>query len=593
MKYKIFTIIIFIFITFIMVSCNNNMKNITTSPDNESTPNSSATDNLTIDNFTTDNSSKSEQLISKKDIDEYFNLYYNYFKEQKIENSNYTDSSFFRYSLEFPTVFFDKVTLYFANNSERLTPSYIEISVPYEIEALRDFGFKKGMSLNDVNQIDKSLKIEECKISHSDNNISFIELKIGNYIYILTASDSEEEIVDVYIKKDGTNLIDAVYNDIVNLIADFSDYDNCYPLFLTRGNINHDSYEDVIITFEIDTPQDGIESYGNSRVTLILFGSKDGYLKYGEVEGLITSHGGLLGKPIVSTNIDNGTISISQYGGSAWRWNVISTYQYDKTDKRIYLTKQEESHYYNVLPMQDTLQTIVNHFEEKIDILDNFYENNQKSNTVSKTLGKLIISYEEFNYSDNIKQNFINDTIKKYINKQIEKIKNKGVEGKFSITVGETIKNEKFASICIYTNGNYYNHSKEIKNDEYNEYFHDEEYVNIDLVNLKEVDIFNYYTIDEIAQKLYDVHVEQGNPEDYSVKSKEDIVNVIKDSMNGANKGNNKFEYYFNDLSIRLVLYLQNKNEDIVDERECSVLRTDELVVKPTLFKEWFDSKLQ
>lgn len=148
----------------------------------------------------------------------------------------------------------------------------------------------------------------------------------------------------------------------------------------------------------------------------------------------------------MSTNIDNGTISISQYGGSAWRWNVISTYQYDKTDKRIYLTKQEESHYYNVLPMQDTLQTIVNHFEEKIDILDNFYENNQKSNTVSKTLGKLIISYEEFNYSDNIKQNFINDTIKKYINKQIEKIKNMGVEGKFSITVGETIKNEKFAS---------------------------------------------------------------------------------------------------------------------------------------------------
>lgn len=113
------------------------------------------------------------------------------------------------------------------------------------------------------------------------------------------------------------------------------------------------------------------------------------------------------------------------------------------------------------------------------------------------------------------------------------------------------------------------------------------------MVNLKEVDIFNYYTIDEIAQKLYDVHVEQGNPEDYSVKSKEDIVNVIKDSMNGANKGNNKFEYYFNDLSIRLVLYLQNKNEDIVDERECSVLRTDELVVEPTLFKEWFDSKLQ
>ncbi|GAE90288.1 hypothetical protein [Acetivibrio straminisolvens] len=590
MKYKILTIIISIFTIFIIVSCDNNTKNTTANvPDTEST-----TVNLAIDNFTTDNPLKSEQLISKKDIDEYFSLYYNYFKEQKIENSNYIDSSFFRYSLEFPTVFFYKATLYFANNSERLTPSYIKISVPYEIEALRDFGFKKGMSLNDVNQIDKSLKIEECKISHSDNNISFIELKIDNYIYILTASDSEEEIVDVYIKKEGTNLIDAVYNDITNLIADFSDYDNCYPLFLTRGNINHDSYEDVIITFEIDTPQDGIEAYGNSRVTLILFGSKDGYVKYGEVEGLITSNGGLFGKPIVSTNIDNGTISISQYGGSAWRWNVISTYQYDKTDKRIYLIKQETSNYHNVSPVQDTLQTVVSHFEEKIDILDKpDYQNSQISKTVSKTLGKSTITYEELKYSDNIKQNFINDTIKKYTNKQIEKIKSMGVEGKFSITFGETIKNEKFASICIYTNGNYYDYSKEIENDEYNESFHDEEYVNIDLVNLKEVNIFDYYSIDEIAQKLYDVHVECGNVEDYSVKSKEDIVNVIKDSLNGTNEGNNKFKYYFNDLSVRLVLYLQYKNEDIVHERQCSVLRTDELVVEPILFKEWFNSELQ
>ena len=607
MKYKILMIIISMVL--VLISCDSNRENINNSElNNEISTDADEEQNELIeeskmeyvvkpvekntegkkteeDNETRpDDSLESDLVITKDEIDQYFNFNYDYLKEKNGDEFYCGMSTLLGYTLEFPFISIDGVRLYYANNTDNLLPSYIRLSTEYEIEALRDYGFEKGMSLNDLVRMDSSLKIEDYWIGYQEYYDSFTEIKLDDYVYFLDASDPEGVIWDVYIRREGSNLIDEGYKDILNMVSEHSNYKG-YPLFLTAGNINNDSYEDIIITFEKEYDENSDDFFEENRISMILFGSEEGYIKYGEVLGLITSYTGAFGPPIVSTSIEDGIISISQYGGSAWRWNITSKYKYNEIDEKIYLFTEESSHYHNVRPVEDTLNTVVTNFEEGIDILDgSTFQNNDIQESVSEIVGKSTIVCQKLNSSDDIKDKYVNELVEKHIDKMKEKIRKMDVEGEFEITPYYQVKNEKFTSLCIYANGYYYDYSKEIEDDEYNGYFYDKLYVNIDLVNLKEMNLFDYYTIDEVAQALYDIHMEWGNDDSYSIRTKEDIIKVIENSINNIDD-NNKFAYSFNDLSISLILSLQYNNEDIMHERECALLRKDELVVESEFYK--------
>lgn len=546
----------------------------------------------TKEEVTRDNILEPTLKLSTDKIEEYFNMEYDDFGKCLTDKIFYYNSKEYTYLLEFPMISLEEdVTFCFANDYENLTPSYIRVSTKYEIEALADFGINNNMSLHDIIELDSALEIKEYWTGVSDRYKSYIELTIDDFVYILFAYNADDIILDISLKKIGANLLDVAYNDVCDIVSNYSDYTGV-PIFYTRGNINNDSYEDIIITSE--KGMDENDWMDERRVTLILFGGKDDYVKYGEVEGLITSNGGLLGAPFVSTSIDNGIISISQYGGSAWRWNTISTYKYDKTDEKIYLISEENSNYHNIRPIKDTLQTIFLKHDKGSDILECFtFRNNVELQVVTETINKSKITYRILGDAKNEEEKFVNETIRKYRNILIKNIEKENLEGEFEIIFYSMIKNDKVTSICIAATGHYYDCSEEVEDDKYNQYFYDEVYANINLFNLKELDILDYYTVDEIAQSLYDRHVEWGNIDEYSVKSKEDIVSVIENSLNNTAEYNNKFGYCFNDLSIKIVLYLQYKGSNIVHERDSVLLRTDELVEKPTYYLDWFESTLQ
>ncbi|NLK03209.1 MAG: hypothetical protein GX319_02225 [Clostridiales bacterium] len=85
-------------------------------------------------------------------------------------------------------------------------------------------------------------------------------------------------------------------------------------------------------------------------------------------------------------------------------------------------------------------------------------------------------------------------------------------------------------------------------------------------------------------QALYDEFMECGDHESYSIRTKEDVIKVIENSINNIDD-NNKFAYSFNHLSISLIMSLQYKDGKFIHERECALLRKDELVVESAFYK--------
>jgi hypothetical protein len=78
--------------------------------------------------------------------------------------------------------------------------------------------------------------------------------------------------------------------------------------------------------------------------------------------------------------------------------------------------------------------------------------------------------------------------------------------------------------------------------------------------------------------------MECGDHESYSIRTKEDVIKVIENSINNIDD-NNKFAYSFNHLSISLIMSLQYKDGKFIHEQECALLRKDELVVESAFYK--------
>ncbi|MBI9015003.1 MAG: hypothetical protein JEZ08_22420 [Clostridiales bacterium] len=618
MKYKFKIIVLLVLLINVLISCastdpveinqsENINKNLESnnpiqyvelnSEDKEQT----SQDRTTIEDITHETSEKIDEvpipfpsMFTTNYINNLFDMSYEDYEVIKDDNTRIYSESFYKYTTQYPMIYFDyNFAVYFDEDAVNTSPSYIMVTSKYEIEALREIGFNHGMSLNDVLELDDSFAIKQYWTEFEDYNRFYIEVEIDDYVYSLNSNGIDEEVWSIYISSIGWNFIENDYKQIDDLVTSHSDI-NCAPIFYTKGNLNNDNFEDIIITSVIeDSSQNEFDSY-NQRVTMILLGNSNGYIKYGEVIGLIDSNTGAFGPPIVSVEIDDGLVSINQYGGSAWRNNILSQYRYDELDEKLYLDSVEFSSYHNVRPVQDTLTTNTIKYEKDYDILDNIPSYDDHAiDTIMIAENKFTISYEEQVQSRNAEEAFVNETIGKYKNQLIDQIRNMNVEGEFEINAYNQIKNDKVVSCSIYVSGHYNDYSKDIMANEYNSYYHDKLYVNIDLDNLKELEILDYYSVEEIAQALYESHTEFGNIEAYSIKTKEDIIRVVENSLNGSVKNEYKFDYSFKDLTMQLSLFLKYEDTDIIHERESVLIRTDDLIVESEFYKDWFNSTFQ
>jgi len=118
-------------------------------------------------------------------------------------------------------------------------------------------------------------------------------------------------------------------------------------LNISKGNLDLDKIEDVIIVLK----KDGEDSLSSAekpikRKTLILIGQANGSYK------LVAQHDNLVyyynydlnfKDAFVDIEIENGSFSISHYGGFVQRWGRSSEFKYNPKDKNWYLVKDEYS----------------------------------------------------------------------------------------------------------------------------------------------------------------------------------------------------------------------------------------------------------
>ena len=104
---------------------------------------------------------------------------------------------------------------------------------------------------------------------------------------------------------------------------------------MEKGDLNKDEIEDVAMV--IEELQSATES-APERALLIAFGTDhDSYTRSIVAENVILSSdaGGVWGDPFESLSIDRGSVVVSDYGGSNWRW--YDTYRFRYQDEDWYL----------------------------------------------------------------------------------------------------------------------------------------------------------------------------------------------------------------------------------------------------------------
>ncbi len=128
--------------------------------------------------------------------------------------------------------------------------------------------------------------------------------------------------------------------------------DNYDTLSLTNGDLNKDGLEDVVFALFHKMEKEDIENVNvdsiPSRLLIVLFGSKSGYIKaVKSATALLCKYcGGVFGDPFNGVSIAKNVLTISHYGGSAWRWSFDHKFRLQKDD--FYLIGQTHYSYWNV-----------------------------------------------------------------------------------------------------------------------------------------------------------------------------------------------------------------------------------------------------
>jgi hypothetical protein len=133
---------------------------------------------------------------------------------------------------------------------------------------------------------------------------------------------------DIIIKSSGKSLSDFIPDDW-KLISE------------VRGDLNKDKLKDIAAvieyTGEYNASEEEIQS-GQPRILFVVFKKKDGTYKLSvqSVNLILRSgEGGVYGDPFAGLEYSRGSIVVSLYGGSSWRWGY--TYRFRFQNKEWYL----------------------------------------------------------------------------------------------------------------------------------------------------------------------------------------------------------------------------------------------------------------
>jgi len=125
-------------------------------------------------------------------------------------------------------------------------------------------------------------------------------------------------------------------------------------LDIARGDLNKDGNEDIVLALR-DSDEDENTDYeendsikSNPRLLLVLLKTDSGYVCVSRSEDAILCKGcgGIFGDPFDGITIKKGVLTLSQYGGSAWRWSYKDKFQYRNGD--MYLIGTTKWTYWNV-----------------------------------------------------------------------------------------------------------------------------------------------------------------------------------------------------------------------------------------------------
>jgi|GEM_PF-2156193 len=101
-----------------------------------------------------------------------------------------------------------------------------------------------------------------------------------------------------------------------------------------EGDLNKDNLEDIAAVIEYtgdNISNENADLFGQPRVLFIVFQNNDGTYKLSiqSSEVILRSDmGGVYGDPFEGIKYSRGSIVVSSYGGSAWRWGFTSRYRY-------------------------------------------------------------------------------------------------------------------------------------------------------------------------------------------------------------------------------------------------------------------------
>lgn len=113
--------------------------------------------------------------------------------------------------------------------------------------------------------------------------------------------------------------------------------DNYTACDFVKGDLNRDKYGDAIV---ILCRNDEFSEMDIKRPLLIFKGDAKGNLEFVSRNDNVVycaKCGGIFGDPYVRTVIKKGYFTVEHYGGSAWRWSRLVTFQYNRKLDNWYL----------------------------------------------------------------------------------------------------------------------------------------------------------------------------------------------------------------------------------------------------------------
>ncbi|WOO37317.1 hypothetical protein R2R35_02150 [Anaerocolumna sp. AGMB13020] len=148
-----------------------------------------------------------------------------------------------------------------------------------------------------------------------------------SFLYCLNdkvvSAESKSKPTDIQIQASGNNLDDFIPKDW-KLISK------------VKGDLNKDKLKDIAAVIEYTGNEtDDEEDRGKPRVLFIILQKKDGSYKLAvQSANLIMreGEGGVFGDPFDGMVYNKGTIVVSFYGGSAWRWGYTYRFRYQNKD---------------------------------------------------------------------------------------------------------------------------------------------------------------------------------------------------------------------------------------------------------------------